>query len=165
MTFVLIGMMASGKSSVGRSLAKRLKLRFVDVDRLIETATGTSISCIFETSGEAEFRYLEKEAIHSLQAGDNVISVGGGAPLDPDNFSRLASLGTVVYLRAQPYTIIERVSKQPEKRPLLTGDVEETVRKLCAEREATYSKAHLIIDVDGKAKSQIIEEIVQRLHV
>ena len=144
---VLIGLMGAGKSTVGRVLARKLRLPFVDADEAIETAAKRSISDIFEQYGEDEFRRLEREVIARLLAGpQHVIATGGGAPMDPGTRARIAESAVSVWLRVRPGTLAARTGRRG-KRPLLAkGNVRETLRRLLAEREPVYSQADVIVD-------------------
>ena len=113
--------MGAGKTTVGRLLARRLKLRFFDSDHEIEARCGVSIPVIFEIEGEAGFRQREVQAIAELTALDGIVlATGGGAVLAEQNRQRLAARGTVVYLHARPEELYERV-RQDRNRPLLAG--------------------------------------------
>jgi len=118
----LVGMMGAGKTTVGRSLARRLKLRFYDSDQEIEARCGVKIPVIWEIEGEAGFRAREAQAIAELSVLDGIVlATGGGAVLAKENRALLSARGTVVYLRATPEHLYERV-RQDRNRPLLAGD-------------------------------------------
>ena len=119
---VLIGFMGTGKSSVGKLLAKKLNFQFIDTDEMIESKTNTSINDIFELHGETYFRELEKVVIDELKTSKNtVISTGGGVVLDNENVNKLASIGTIICLKSSPQVIFERTSLF-KNRPLLSGN-------------------------------------------
>lgn len=143
-------MMGAGKSAVGRRLAARLGLAFVDTDAEIERRAGASVREIFEREGEAGFRGRERAAIEAV-AGPAVVALGGGAIAQPGAAEHLAARGTVVYLRARPETLLARVG-DAEARPLLRGlppeARRERLRGLLAEREAAYATASVIVDTD-----------------
>src|SRR5919199_6455793 len=102
----LVGLMGSGKTTIGRALAKKLNKRFIDSDHEIEARTGASIPLIFEIEGEASFRHREAEVIRELTAQDNIVlATGGGAILNPESRAYLKSRGTVIYLRASVNSI------------------------------------------------------------
>ena len=159
---VLIGFMGSGKSTVGRALAKKWSFTFVDTDSLIEEIEGTSISKIFETKGEEYFRECETETVKKLvkKYKRHIISVGGGTPLRAENRKLLKNAGFVIYLKASPETIIERL-KNDTTRPLLQReDKEAAVRELLEKREPVYQDAaHIRVNTDNKTIDEIVNEI------
>ena len=159
---ILIGFMGSGKSTVGIRLSYLLRMPVVDTDKLIEKRAGKRISDIFAEDGEEAFRRQEQECLYSLMAekGRKIISTGGGLPLRRENREALKKLGCVVYLKASPETIYERV-KNDTARPLLqTEHPEKRIEELLSEREALYaSAADIVIEVDGKGFQEIIQEI------
>lgn len=160
MAVVLIGMMGSGKSSVGRTLAKQLGWVFVDLDHEIEKSAGKSVAKFFSDDGEQAFRRLESERLRRIdRRHDLVLSVGGGAPLKQDNFEVMREIGTVVYLRARLETILERVQARPSKRPLLAENPEVKTRELLESRKAVYEQAEYTVDVDGTPLKVVAERI------
>src|SRR5262245_37487472 len=161
----LIGPMGSGKTAVGKHLARLLSLDFYDSDVEIEQRTGVDIPYIFEKEGEAGFREREREVIDSLTALDNVvIATGGGAVLKPENREKLAARGHVVYLKTGVHQQLER-TRHGKQRPLLyTGDPESKLRELMEHRAPLYeSIASVIVATDGRQVRAVAEEIVQRL--
>lgn len=160
---ILIGFMGCGKSTVGIKLSYHLRRALEDTDKLIEKEEGRTISEIFKTDGETYFRSLETECLKKLiQTTDGkIISVGGGLPIREENHALLKELGTVIYLRATPETIYERV-KHDTTRPLLQGDnPQEKIRTLLQERTPIYEQAaDFVIDVDNKDFEAILDEIV-----
>jgi len=162
---VLTGFMCTGKSEVGRRLAKRLGRPFVDTDQLVEARAGKSVAQIFGEDGEAVFRTLERDAVTTATArGEAVIAVGGGAILDPQNVERLRTNGIVVCLRADTDTILRRVG-DVSRRPLLAGgDPRATVERLLAERGPAYERAaHVMVDTSGRKVAEVVESV--REHV
>lgn len=159
---ILIGFMGCGKTSVGIKLSYRLRRPMIDTDKLIEKDEGRTISEIFETDGEDYFRNLETECLKRLTetVNNHIISVGGGLPIREENHILLKKLGTVVYLRAKPGTIYERL-KHDTTRPLLQGDdPQQKIRTLMEKRASVYEKAaDIIIDVDSKDFDTIMDEI------
>lgn len=150
---VLIGFMGCGKSTIGRALQQRLGFRLVDMDQVIEERAGRSISRIFGEDGEAAFRDMETALLAELCAdgsGGRIISTGGGVVGRPGNRALLKELGYVVWLDAPPGVILERTAKS-RARPLLeTGNPEERVMRLMAERRPFYQEsAHLRLDTAG----------------
>jgi shikimate kinase len=161
----LIGPMGSGKTAVGRQLARQLKLEFFDSDVEIEHRTGVDIPYIFEKEGEAGFREREREVIDALtQLSSVIIATGGGAILLPENRERLASRGRVIYLHTGIDQQLER-TRHGRQRPLLyTADPEAMLRELMTVRLPLYeSIAHMTVMTDGRQVRAVADEIVQRL--
>src|SRR5262245_1200506 len=161
----LIGPMGSGKTAVGKALARLLELTFYDSDVEIERRTGVDIPYIFEKEGEVGFREREREIIDSLtQLEDVVIATGGGAVLLPENRERLASRGRVVYLKTGIEQQLER-TRHGRQRPLLyTDDPEAKLRELMDARAPLYeSIAVVTVTTDGRHVRAVADEIVQRL--
>lgn len=163
---VLTGFMGTGKSTVGRLLAKRLAFTFLDLDELIEKEAGMPVKEIFSAHGEDRFRELESEAIKRLSSGalgDRlVVSTGGGAVIKQENRSYLKSWGRIICLTASNEEILKRVGNRPE-RPLLFGpDREEKMAKLLAERREAYGDCDLEIDTTELKPEEVVATI-QRL--
>jgi len=161
----LIGPMGSGKTAVGKHLARALKLTFHDTDAEIETRTGVDIPFIFEKEGEAGFRRREKQVIADLTACQNmVLATGGGAVLDAENRIYLAGRGFVVYLRASVDHQMRRTGRT-ESRPLLqSGNPRETLERLFSVRDPLYREvADLVIDADGGNARALAQEIGRHL--
>ncbi len=159
----LIGPMGSGKSAVGRQVARLLHLPFVDSDAEIERRTGVDIPLIFEKEGEARFREREREVIDELtRRHPLVLSTGGGAILAPESRERLRTRGFVVYLETSVAQQAERV-RSAQHRPLLTGvDPAQRLAELMQQREPLYrSIADVTIRTDGRKVSAVAEEIVR----
>ena len=162
---LLIGMMGAGKSTVGRALAERLGRPYLDSDEQVERTTGRTVPEIFEADGEAAFRAEEKKALAEAATSDGpvVVSVAGGAVLDPDNRRRLRQAGTVVWLRAEVDTLAARVGSGAG-RPLLSEGPEETLQRLYAERRPLYEElADVVVDVDGITPDEAVERILAAL--
>lgn len=159
---ILIGFMGCGKSSVAVKLSYRMKQSVTDTDKLIEKKQGKTITEIFAQDGEEAFREMETEVLKSLKetAKNQIISVGGGVPVKEENRVLMKEIGKVVYLRAKPETLYERV-KDDTGRPLLQcDDPLEKIRTLLEERKEAYeAAADLIVDVDDKNYGQILYEI------
>lgn len=151
---ILIGFMGSGKSTVGRCLADRLGLRFVDSDARIEEKAGRAIPQIFAEAGEAGFRRLEEETIAEIvEAEGQVIATGGGAILSEMNWRRLQEGGWTVWLKA-PFDEIWRRVGGSRRRPLLLGEgARERALNLFHEREPLYRRAAFCVDASGSARS------------
>jgi shikimate kinase len=161
----LIGPMGSGKTAVGKYLARSLHLTFYDSDTEIEHRTGVDITYIFEKEGEAGFRDREREVIDSLtQLEDVVIATGGGAVVTAENRERLMSRGCVVYLKTGVRQQLER-TRHSRQRPLLyTSDREAKLRELMTHRAPLYeSIAAITVTTDGRQVRAVAEEILERL--
>lgn len=162
---VLVGFMGSGKSSVGRLVARTLQSRFVDTDRLVVDRAGMEIRDIFASHGEAFFRAEETRALRSL-LGDRrlVVATGGGIVTVPENLAALKELGFVVWLTASEEMIWERVSRNT-RRPLLhTENPRETVHNLLEARNPIYeSAAQMKVDTTTLTHAQVAERIYERV--
>ncbi len=161
----LVGLMGAGKTTVGRLLARRLKMRFVDCDHEVERRCGVKIPVIFEIEGEAGFRSREQQAIAELTALDGIVlATGGGAVLAEENRRRLAAAGTVVYLRARPEDLYERV-RHDRNRPLLaTADPLARLRELHAERDPLYrALADLVVETGSQNVQALARELFTKL--
>lgn len=161
----LIGPMGSGKSAVGRHLARLLGFSFHDSDADIEAKTGVDIAFIFEKEGEAGFRQREREAILRLTGLERVvIATGGGAVILPDNRRVLAERGTVVYLETSIAQQLER-TRHGRHRPLLNDtDPKAKLGELMRERAALYEQiADITVSTDGRRVQLVAEEIHREL--
>lgn len=161
----LIGPMGSGKSAVGKQLAKELLLEFVDSDTEIEQRTGVDISYIFEKEGEAGFRAREREAIGELtERRAIVLATGGGAVLEPDNRRQLADNGTVVYLRATIAQQLERTRHTRHRPLLMERDPETVLAELMEIRAPLYEEiADFVVDTGGRRVNAVVSEICRKL--
>ncbi|ATD68318.1 shikimate kinase [Luteimonas chenhongjianii] len=158
---VLVGPMGAGKSSIGRRIAARFGLAFVDIDQEIEQRTGARISMIFECEGEAGFRARERATLADILVGSRqVIATGGGAVLDPGNRSLLRARGFVVHMHADIDTQLTRLARD-RTRPLLAGDNPvEVLRRLAAERAPLYAEcAHLRFDTGPHACNEATAQL------
>jgi shikimate kinase len=163
---ILVGFSCSGKTTLGRNVARRLRLRFVDSDRYIEDLTGRTIPDIFREDGEAAFRALERSALAEIMEDSNqVVSTGGGAFVDPENRDLLRDGNLVIHLQVRPETVVDRLrnSKSGRPRPLLDNpDPLERVIELMAERKDAYTAAHVTIGVDDRSRYEIVGELRRR---
>lgn len=157
--------MAVGKSAVGRNLAKRLQLHFVDLDRLIEKVEGKKVREIFAEKGEPFFRQLEKRTLaEALQNAGQVLATGGGAIMDDENLALLREKTILVGLTASIETLLVRAGGGA-KRPLLKGtDRRERVEELLKQRESQYAQAHFTVDTSDLTLEQVVDQIVERLN-
>jgi shikimate kinase len=165
-SIVLIGMMGVGKSSVGRRLAARLNIPFVDADTEVEkAAAGMSIADIFARHGEAYFRSGEARVIaRLLDGGQQVLAAGGGAFMHPDTRNVIRGKGISVWLRADADVLMRRIAKRKNERPLLqTSDPAETLRRLLAEREPTYAQADISVQSREAPHDAIVLDIMTAL--
>ena len=161
----LTGPMGAGKSTIGRQLAKQLSMSFHDSDHEIEQRTGVDIPLIFELEGEAGFRKREAEVIDTLtRLPGIVLATGGGAILDPENRTRLASRGKVIYLHTSVDQQLSR-TRHDHNRPLLqTPDPRTTLEELLAIRDPLYRDvADLVIETDGMHVRDVVRKIVKLL--
>jgi shikimate kinase len=163
---VLVGMMGAGKSTIGRRLAARLRLPFLDADTEIETAAGMSIPDIFETHGEPHFRDGEARVIaRLLDGGPGVLATGGGAFLREETRERIRRKAVSVWLKADVDTIMRRVKRRADRPLLQTADPVATVERLVGEREPIYQAADLTIWSREVPHEKIVDECIDALHV
>ncbi len=158
----LIGPMGTGKSAVGKKLAKKSSQQFYDCDHEIENRTGASINLIFEIEGEEGFRKRETRLLDELTSMSNIVlATGGGAVLDKENRTRLSARGLVVYLKSDINQLLKRTSRDT-KRPLLQNTVPEAVlRELLEIRGPLYEEvADMVIDTAGLSINDIIAQIM-----
>ena len=175
MKIVLTGFMGAGKSATGKILARQLKLKFIDTDRIIEKRAGQLIKEIFQLHGEPFFRSLEKKVVAVVARKDGVvIAAGGGAIIDPVNRRNLKKNGIVIFLMVSPDEIRKRVAGAGNSRPLLNvsnnaGDglyplpKKDMIEKLLAKRLPLYRKADICVDTDNKNPREVAQEIIKKL--
>ena len=164
---ILVGLPGSGKSTVGRQLARRLGLDFSDSDHVIEQRIGCSIREYFEREGEAAFRDLEEAVIRELtQGGGGVLATGGGAVLRPANRALLRQAGQVIYLRSTPEEVFRRL-RHDGKRPLLqVADPLQRLRAMYDERDPLYREtAHFVIDTGRPSVSTLVNMMLMQLEL
>jgi shikimate kinase len=161
---VLVGFMGSGKSSVGRELARRIGAEFVDADAWIERKAGRRIRVLFAEEGEPAFREMEKAALREILAvKGRVVAAGGGAFLDEGNRRLMKAYGEVVYLEASAETVLGRLAMDAS-RPLLQGaDRESVVRDLLDRRAPEYRRADHTVPTDGLTVKEIAGRIIELL--
>jgi shikimate kinase len=170
MILFLVGYAGSGKSSLGKRLARRMGLRCVDTDNVVEQQVGAPIADIFHYEGEEYFRIAERRAVEGLanEAMDIVIATGGGLPTWRDNMEWMLRSGVVIYLRRSPEQILSRLSAYGrEKRPMFRGKSDEELlefmRVQMAEREKYYAQAHISVDCTTMSDDDVVEYIVNKL--
>ncbi|WP_375102680.1 shikimate kinase [Paenibacillus sp. RS8] len=157
---ILVGMMATGKSTVGAILARELGYELVDLDHVIIETEGRSIAEIFAEDGEEYFRSVETAVLKRMLESENkLISTGGGAVLAPGNTALMLSKGHVVALTATEEEIIARVSGD-QNRPLLAGNAEERVRRIMEDRHDAYLFAHYTVDTTGLTAAEVSQHIL-----
>ena len=157
----LLGVRGAGKSSVGAALAKKLGLRFVEVDREIEEAAGLALGDIFTLHGEAYYRRVEREVLTRLVAEPGVLATGGSIVNDATNFALLEKRARTVWLRATAEDHWNRVVAQGDQRPMAENPhAFEELRALLAARQKLYARADTTIDTSGKTVKQVVAELV-----
>jgi shikimate kinase len=161
----LTGFMAVGKSAVGRTLARKLGRRFVDLDKIIEKSEGMKVKDIFSRKGESYFRRAEKQALAEvLFQGEQVIATGGGVVIDEENIRLLREKSFLVCLTAAPEVLLRRAGKG-RQRPLLEGgDRSQRIGELLAQREKNYAQAHIAVDTSDLTVEQVVEKIIERFN-
>jgi len=171
---ILTGFMATGKSSVGPMVARRLGWEFVDVDTMVVARAGKSIAQIFADHGEAHFRQLEREAVAQLTSDrrrcphchgpfPEVISTGGGVLVDQSNCAALKRVGVIVCLSARPEVVAARVERSKAKRPKLTEGGKSTlarVKELMDERADAYARADVQVDSSDLSVEQLADQVI-----
>lgn len=170
MIIFLVGYAGSGKSSLGKRLARRMGVRFVDTDKQVELQEGASIADIFHYEGEEYFRIAERRAVEALANDgiDMVIATGGGLPTWRDNMDWLVRSGMTIYLRRTPEQILSRLSDYGRaKRPMFRGKSDEELLQFMREqmtlRESYYAKSHIDVDCTVMSDDEVVEYIVKRL--
>lgn len=163
---LLTGMMGSGKSAVGRELAERLGVRFVDTDAEIERRRGAAVAEIFRREGEAAFRALERAELAALPSARAVVALGGGALVAAEHRALLPERSILVWLDAEPETLAARLG-EADDRPLLAGlsasERTERLRELRAERADGYAEARLRVATDGRSPGQVCDALLAAL--
>ncbi|MED5020252.1 shikimate kinase [Paenibacillus chibensis] len=163
---ILIGMMGTGKSTVGGILAEQLGYSLVDLDAAVVAEAGMTIPEMFELHGEAFFRQAETDMLRKVlsRGGRQIIATGGGAVLNPVNCELMVNGGFVAALTAEAETIIERV-KGDTNRPLLAGNAEERIRTILEERKHAYQFAHCTVDTSGLSADEVAQFILTHYRV
>ena len=159
------GMMGAGKTTLGRALAHRLRMEFIDTDRLMVDRTGVPVATIFEIEGEEGFRRRESGILAEVAEGDSrVIATGGGAVLADENREVMRRRGTVVYLRARVDSLWERVRHDTTRPLLATPDPKGTLADLLARRDPLYREAaHIIVDTGSQSTGTLLNRVVAAL--
>jgi shikimate kinase len=153
--------MAVGKSAVGRKLARRLKRRFVDLDRAIEKCEGSKVRDIFESKGEPYFRQLEKQTLAQVLRDDRqVIATGGGVVLQEDNLRLLQERSLIVCLMADVSAIVRRAGSGKQRPLLVTTDKAQRINELLKQRKEHYANAHIQIDTSDLTVDEVVGKIL-----
>jgi shikimate kinase len=161
---VLVGLMGVGKSTVGRRLAKRLGLPFVDSDAAIEDASGFPAAEVFERYGERDFRDGERRLVARLVEGEvRVIATGGGAYIDPTTRKLPNERAITVWLDAPIRILAERTSRRDTRAQLRNGDRKAVLEKLSEERRPSYEEAHIHVKSGDGAHKDVVDAIIQAL--
>jgi shikimate kinase len=163
-SIVLVGLMGAGKSTIGRRLAQKLSLAFVDADAEIEQAAGKSVQDIFREHGEASFREGERRVIaRLLESGPQVLATGGGAFMNEETRNNISSRGIAVWLRADIELLMKRVRRR-DNRPLLkTDNPEEVMQTLIDQRYPVYGRADIIVESRDVPHSSIVSDVIRAL--
>lgn len=163
MNYILIGMMGSGKSTVGKLLAERLDLKFIDTDTMIEEMQGLVIARIFELYGETHFRNLESALVEKLSCIDNaVISTGGGLVMNPCNTILLKNMGKVIYLKGSISQLSKNLEGVTGNRPMLKGN---SLDVLLTVRAPIYENtADVIVEIDDMTSSDVLSHILDEIN-
>lgn len=160
MAVILVGMMGSGKSTVGRLAASLFGLKFIDLDEEIERTAGIKIAEIFKRYGEDEFRRLESEALKRVESSENmVLSVGGGAMIKPENVETMRKIGKIVYLQTSLEELERRLEPEKSNRPLLQEGSHKTLKDLLEKRRAVYETADIILVTERFTPEEMAEII------
>jgi shikimate kinase len=161
---VLVGMMGAGKSSIGRRLATRVGIPFLDADPEIEKAAGMTIPEIFATHGEPYFRAGEaRVSARLLESGPQILATGGGAFMSPDTRALVRAKGISIWLRANVDVLVRRLKRRSDRPLLNDGDPAETLRRLVGERYPTYAEADITVESRDVPHETIVTEIIAAL--
>ena len=169
MILVLIGYMASGKSTVGKVLAKKLDYNFIDLDDFIEEKEKMTVADIFKTKGEIYFRKIESHYLKAIisEKDKTILSLGGGTPCYHNNMDAILNADNVksIYLKATVKTLMGRLKNEKSKRPLVAHietdeALSEFIGKHLFERAHFYNQAHLVVSTDDKTETTLIEELL-----
>ncbi len=160
---VLVGLMGAGKTSVGRRLAEKLDIPFVDADHEIETAAGKSIAEIFADHGEDYFREGERRVIaRLLENGKQVLATGGGAYMNDETRKRIQANGISIWLKADLELLLKRVSKRND-RPLLRENPEAVMQNLMEKRYPTYAEANITVESRDVQHGQMVNDVIKAI--
>lgn len=168
---VLVGLMGAGKSTIGKRLAARLGINFLDADNEIETAAGMTITEIFEKHGEPAFRRGECKVIERLlqdmrkgSPSGGVLATGGGAFMNPETRANIAKYGVSIWLRADLELLLKRVARRSNRPLLKQGDPRETLSRLRDERYPVYALADIVVDSVDAPHEEVVNKILEKLN-
>lgn len=161
-SIALLGLRGAGKTTVGRRLARRLKLPFVELDSVIAARAGLALSEVFSLYGEEYYRQTEHAALADVLAdgAPKVIAAGGGLVTSGDTFALLRRHATTIWLKARPADYWTRVVRQGDRRPTVYPQAREALRDLVARREPLYRQADLTVDTSGLTVAQTVDRVV-----
>ena len=163
-TIVMVGLMGAGKTAIGRRLAARLGLPFVDADEEIEAAAGSSIQDIFDRLGEESFRDGERRVIARLLDGPPIVlATGGGAFMDADTRERIAAMGISVWLRADIDTLVRRTSRRSNRPLLKKGEPREILIRLMEQRHPIYQLADIVVDSLDAPTEETLQHVLDAI--
>lgn len=163
-TVALVGLMGAGKSAIGKRLAVRLGLPFVDADDEIERAAGCSISEFFEKYGEQEFRAGERRVIgRLLEETPRILSTGGGAYMDPETRGLMKTRAITVWLRAELDVLFDRVKKRTHRPLLRQGDPKEILARLMHQRYPIYAEADIVVESTAQPAERTTEQVIEAI--
>lgn len=167
MKLILIGMMGSGKSTIGKVLASAIDANFLDMDAMIEKREGTSISKIFEEKGESYFRALEHLMAKELEHKDNVvIATGGGVVINESTMAALSAKGTVVYLHIPVVSIVKRLEGDTQRPLLQNTSLKDKLEQVYSDRKSLYKKyADVILTVEDKSVETIVADLIRKCKI
>lgn len=161
---ILTGFMGTGKTAVGKELARLLDMRLIDLDSEIEKAEQMTINEIFRQSGEKKFREIETEMIKKVTNNENIIiSTGGGAVMKQENVNVLKKTGIIICLMATPETILQRTGNNSDRPLLQVANPLAKINELLNLRKPFYEKADIMIDTEDKTPLRIAKEIVEKI--
>jgi shikimate kinase len=164
-TIVMVGLMGAGKSAIGRRLAQRLNLPFVDADAEIEAAAGSTIEEIFARHGEAVFRDGERRVIARLLDGPiHVLATGGGAFMDPETRARIRAKALSIWLKADLETLLQRVSRRTNRPLLKNGEPRDVLTRLMVLRYPTYGEADIVVETNEAPTAATVEKVLRAMH-
>ena len=161
---VLVGLMGAGKTSIGRRLAEKMGLTFVDADHEIEAAAGKTIADIFAEHGETYFRDGERKVIARLmENGEQILATGGGAYMNPETRARIREGGICVWLKADLDLLMKRVMKRNDRPLLRTADPEAVMRRLIEDRYPVYAEADVTVECRDVQHAQMVNEVLRAI--